>query len=187
MGQAYRRRQSTHAIVAASSTGILFGVRIDQVVEREHRVVELIGQRAYSTALMSGRHGQQHMYQQTGLGELDGVIALPLIVRKCVDEVDKRGSEVVGIYRLSGSVWMKLQVRELFERATASMLNGLANEDAKQVTQAIFAVDLSPEKVPDIHAITGESWCWCWCWYWCWPDISKRFPFLHTPHFTFHT
>ncbi|VEL26741.1 unnamed protein product, partial [Protopolystoma xenopodis] len=59
MGQAYRRRQSTHAIVAASSTGILFGVRIDQVVEREHRVVELIGQRAYSTALMAGRHGQQ--------------------------------------------------------------------------------------------------------------------------------
>lgn len=62
---------------------------------------------------------------------------VPLLVLKCIDEVEKRGTEVVGIYRLCASARRKAQLREAFEK------------NAK-------AVDLSPENVSDIHVVTGK-------------------------------
>ena len=62
---------------------------------------------------------------------------IPVIIKKCIDEVEKRGMEVVGIYRLCASARRKAQLREAFEK------------NAK-------AVDLSPENVSDIHVVTGK-------------------------------
>lgn len=62
---------------------------------------------------------------------------VPLIVQKCVEEVERRGMDVAGIYRLTGSIKMKEHVREA-------------------IHAGVREADLSPEKVPDIHAITGE-------------------------------
>ncbi|KAJ8305833.1 hypothetical protein KUTeg_016378, partial [Tegillarca granosa] len=61
---------------------------------------------------------------------------VPIIIRKCFDEVEKRGLEVVGIYRLCGSARRKAQLREAFEKNAS-------------------AVDLSPQNVSDVHVITG--------------------------------
>ncbi|XP_055884879.1 rho GTPase-activating protein 100F-like [Biomphalaria glabrata] len=61
---------------------------------------------------------------------------VPLIVHKCVQEVERRGLETVGIYRLCGSARRKTMLREAFEADALS-------------------VDLSPENVSDIHVITG--------------------------------
>lgn len=82
--------------------------------------------------------------------------AVPLLIRKCVEEVDRRGTEVVGIYRLSGSVWMKLQVRELFYRTAEKIVQGIAKRNEKAVKIALAALDISADAVPDIHAITGK-------------------------------
>ncbi|XP_076441002.1 rho GTPase-activating protein 100F-like, partial [Babylonia areolata] len=61
---------------------------------------------------------------------------VPLLVKKCVEEVEARGLETVGIYRLCGSARRKIMLREAFEKNAA-------------------AVDLSPENVSDIHVVTG--------------------------------
>lgn len=62
---------------------------------------------------------------------------VPLIVHKCVLEVERRGLDTVGIYRLCGSARRKVILREVFENSAQ-------------------AVDLSPENVSDIHVITGK-------------------------------
>lgn len=62
---------------------------------------------------------------------------VPVIVKKCIEEVEKRGLEVVGIYRLCASARRKAQLREAFEKKAV-------------------AVDLSPENVSDVHVVTGE-------------------------------
>lgn len=84
---------------------------------------------------------------------------VPLVIRRCVEEIERRGSEVVGIYRLSGSVWMKLQVRELFMKTSERVVQGLAKRNLKAVRAANATLDLSAEVVPDIHAITGKPPC----------------------------
>ncbi|XP_052774579.1 rho GTPase-activating protein 100F-like [Mya arenaria] len=61
---------------------------------------------------------------------------VPLLVLKSIAEIERRGMEVVGIYRLCGSSRRKAQLREAFEKNAAN-------------------VDLSPENVSDIHVITG--------------------------------
>ena len=63
--------------------------------------------------------------------------SVPLLVKKCVQEVESRGLETVGIYRLCGSARRKIMLREAFEKNAG-------------------AVDLSPENVSDIHVVTGE-------------------------------
>ncbi len=113
---------------------------------------------AYETTLF-GVSLDEIMYRNrmlSGLGVLPET-AVPLLIRKCVEEVDRRGTEVVGIYRLSGSVWMKLQVRELFTRTAEKITQALAKRNEKAVRGALAALDLSAEVVPDIHAITGKS------------------------------
>ncbi|BHF68993.1 synapse defective 1, Rho GTPase, 2 [Sparganum proliferum] len=81
--------------------------------------------------------------------------AVPLLIRKCVEEVDRRGTDVVGIYRLSGSVWMKLQVRELLTRTADKIIQGISKQNEKAVKVALATLDLSADSVPDIHAITA--------------------------------
>ncbi|XP_062592692.1 rho GTPase-activating protein 100F-like [Saccostrea cucullata] len=61
---------------------------------------------------------------------------VPLLVKKCIKEVEDRGLETVGIYRLCGSARRKAQLREQFEK------------DAE-------GVDLSKDNVTDIHVVTG--------------------------------
>ena len=63
---------------------------------------------------------------------------VPLIVKRCTDEVEKRGLDIIGIYRLCGSETKKQMLREAFEESPE-------------------LVDLSSENVPDINVITGQK------------------------------
>lgn len=62
---------------------------------------------------------------------------VPLVVHKCVQEVERRGLDTVGIYRLCGSARRKAMLREAFENNAQD-------------------VDLSPENVSDVHVVTGK-------------------------------
>lgn len=62
----------------------------------------------------------------------------PLIVKRCLEEVEKRGLDLVGIYRLCGSAVRKKMLREAFEKNP-------------------WLVDLSAEHVPDINVITSKN------------------------------
>ncbi|KAF6197913.1 hypothetical protein GE061_007655 [Apolygus lucorum] len=61
---------------------------------------------------------------------------IPTIVRRCVEEVERRGLDIIGLYRLCGSATKKRILREAFERSPRT-------------------VDLSSDNVPDINVITG--------------------------------
>lgn len=63
-------------------------------------------------------------------------LMVPLLIQKCIMEIEKRGCQVVGLYRLCGSAAVKKELREAFER------------DSKAVT-------LSESQYPDINVITG--------------------------------
>ncbi|VDP70187.1 unnamed protein product [Echinostoma caproni] len=124
------------------SDDVLFGVDIDELMERERIVAELSDCRFPTTVGGGSRPGSNCVY-------------IPLFIRKCIEEIDRRGTEVVGIYRLAGSVWMKLQVRELFNRVTRTTLRAIFHGDRKALEGITGSIDLSPERVPDIHAITA--------------------------------
>ena len=55
-----------------------------------------------------------------------------------IQEIEKRGLDIIGLYRLCGSETKKKMLREAFE----------TNPEA---------VDLSSENVPDINVITSET------------------------------
>ncbi|XP_058159215.1 rho GTPase-activating protein SYDE2 [Dasypus novemcinctus] len=63
-------------------------------------------------------------------------LMVPLLIQKCIMEIEKRGCQVVGLYRLCGSAAVKKELREAFER------------DSK-------TVDLCENQYPDINVITG--------------------------------
>ncbi|NXI79501.1 SYDE2 protein, partial [Rhipidura dahli] len=63
-------------------------------------------------------------------------LMVPLLLHKCILEIEKRGCQVVGLYRLCGSAAVKKELREAFER------------DSKAVT-------LCENQYPDINVITG--------------------------------
>lgn len=65
---------------------------------------------------------------------------VPAIVKRCIDEVERRGMDIIGIYRLCGATTKKNILR-------------LAFEESHDI------VDLSSENVPDVNVITGESDC----------------------------
>ncbi|EAT36687.1 AAEL011253-PA [Aedes aegypti] len=65
-----------------------------------------------------------------------GSAPVPIILRRCVEEVERRGLDIIGLYRLCGSATKKRLLREAFERNSR-------------------AVELTPEHVPDINVITG--------------------------------
>ncbi|KAF7260325.1 hypothetical protein EG68_02615 [Paragonimus skrjabini miyazakii] len=139
----YQPTVSTSLQHASISDDVLFGVPIDELIERERVVAQLMRVRFPSSSAVSSLAPEHAPY-------------VPLFIRKCVEEIDRRGTDVVGIYRLAGSVWMKLQVRELFNRITKSTLRAIFRGDRKAVEAIIEAIDLSAERVPDIHALTGE-------------------------------
>ena len=60
-----------------------------------------------------------------------------MIMMIMVQEIEKRGLDIIGLYRLCGSETKKKMLREAFE----------TNPEA---------VDLSSENVPDINVITSE-------------------------------
>ena len=60
---------------------------------------------------------------------------------KLFQEIEKRGLDIIGLYRLCGSETKKKMLREAFE----------ADPEA---------VDLSSENVPDINVITSRSILW---------------------------
>ena len=59
-------------------------------------------------------------------------------IGKYFQEIEKRGLDIIGLYRLCGSETKKKMLREAFE----------ADPEA---------VDLSSENVPDINVITSED------------------------------
>ncbi|XP_034722339.1 rho GTPase-activating protein SYDE1 [Etheostoma cragini] len=61
---------------------------------------------------------------------------IPLLIQKCVAEIERRGLKVVGLYRLCGSAAVKKELRDWFERNSS-------------------AVCLSEDLYPDINVITG--------------------------------
>ncbi|ELV13691.1 Rho GTPase-activating protein SYDE1 [Tupaia chinensis] len=61
---------------------------------------------------------------------------VPLIIQKCVGQIERRGLRVVGLYRLCGSAAVKKELRDAFERDSA-------------------AVCLSEDLYPDVNVITG--------------------------------
>uniref|UniRef100_A0A3P8WRW0 Synapse defective Rho GTPase homolog 2 n=1 Tax=Cynoglossus semilaevis TaxID=244447 RepID=A0A3P8WRW0_CYNSE len=61
---------------------------------------------------------------------------VPLLISKCINEIEKRGCQVVGLYRLCGSAAVKKELREAFERDS-------------------LAVALCENTYPDINVITG--------------------------------
>ncbi|XP_029440091.1 rho GTPase-activating protein SYDE1 isoform X2 [Rhinatrema bivittatum] len=66
----------------------------------------------------------------------DAAVRVPLLIQKCVSEIEKRGLKVVGLYRLCGSAAVKKELRDAFERDSS-------------------AVALSEELYPDINVVTG--------------------------------
>ncbi|XP_051529547.1 rho GTPase-activating protein SYDE2-like isoform X2 [Myxocyprinus asiaticus] len=73
----------------------------------------------------------RHLVEKEG-----SVLKVPLIIQKCVSEIERRGLRVVGLYRLCGSAAVKKELRDSFERDSA-------------------AVTLSDELYPDVNVITG--------------------------------
>ncbi|XP_076053932.1 rho GTPase activating protein at 100F isoform X3 [Oratosquilla oratoria] len=65
-----------------------------------------------------------------------GLSQVPLIISRCVAEVERRGLDIIGLYRLCGSATKKRLLRDAFERNPR-------------------LVDLSSDNVPDINVITG--------------------------------
>ncbi|ELU03331.1 hypothetical protein CAPTEDRAFT_35861, partial [Capitella teleta] len=63
-------------------------------------------------------------------------LSVPILVKRCIDEVEKRGLDHIGIYRLCGSARRKTQLKEEFEKSPKM-------------------VDLSVDAVSDINVITG--------------------------------
>lgn len=61
---------------------------------------------------------------------------IPHIVRKCVEEIEKRGIQSVGLYRISGNARRKDQLRAQFDKDSTT-------------------VDISADNCPDINVITG--------------------------------
>uniref|UniRef100_A0A4W3GI43 Rho GTPase-activating protein SYDE1-like n=2 Tax=Callorhinchus milii TaxID=7868 RepID=A0A4W3GI43_CALMI len=59
-------------------------------------------------------------------------LCVPLLIHKCVDEIERRGLKTVGLYRLCGSAAVKKELRDSFEREST-------------------AVNLSEEVYPDIN------------------------------------
>lgn len=66
-------------------------------------------------------------------------LLVPVLVKRCIDEVERRGMDIIGIYRLCGADTKKSILRMAFE------------EDPE-------AVDLTSENVPDINVITGRCY-----------------------------
>ncbi|XP_039296189.1 rho GTPase-activating protein 100F isoform X2 [Nilaparvata lugens] len=111
---------STRTMGKSLSSGI-FGADLESVVNRENLTGGVPGGVATSVTMAT----------QSAL-----IASVPIIVRRCVEEIERRGLDIIGLYRLCGSATKKRILREAFERNART-------------------VDLSPDNVPDINVITG--------------------------------
>ncbi|XP_034945998.1 rho GTPase-activating protein 100F isoform X2 [Chelonus insularis] len=111
------KRRGLPVISLATRLAPLFGVDLETVVSRESKTGGVPG--GVSTALA-----------------MSTTANIPIIVWRCVEEVERRGLDIIGLYRLCGSATKKRILREAFERNARS-------------------VDLTPDNVPDINVITG--------------------------------
>ncbi|BES99773.1 Rho-GTPase-activating protein [Nesidiocoris tenuis] len=102
-------RKPKQSIVSRGKTQGIFGTDLETVVNRESIASEILKGDALN---------------------------IPTIVRRCVEEVERRGLDIIGLYRLCGSATKKRILREAFERSPRT-------------------VDLSSDNVPDINVITG--------------------------------
>jgi len=75
---------------------------------------------------------------ETVINRENSGLNVPLIVKRCIEEIEKRGADLVGIYRLCGSAVRKKLLRDSFEKNA-------------------WLVDLTVEHVPDINVITSKS------------------------------
>uniref|UniRef100_A0A1B6E2F1 Rho-GAP domain-containing protein n=1 Tax=Clastoptera arizonana TaxID=38151 RepID=A0A1B6E2F1_9HEMI len=111
----------TRSGVTKSLTSGIFGADLEGIVNRENVTGGVPGGMATSVTLAT----------QSSIN-----VAVPIIVRRCVEEIERRGLDIIGLYRLCGSATKKRILREAFERNART-------------------VDLSPDNVPDINVITG--------------------------------
>lgn len=73
---------------------------------------------------------------------------VPLLMQRCIHQVESRGLDIVGIYRLCGSAVRKRMLREAIERSSTT--------NATSATSGgTWKVDLSAEHVPDINVVTS--------------------------------
>uniref|UniRef100_W5K9S3 Synapse defective Rho GTPase homolog 2 n=1 Tax=Astyanax mexicanus TaxID=7994 RepID=W5K9S3_ASTMX len=87
----------------------------------------------------SEREGEANVFgvEAARVVEREGAgLMVPLIIEKCITEIERRGCQVVGLYRLCGSAAVKKELREAFERDS-------------------HAIELSESNYPDINVITG--------------------------------
>ena len=111
---------------------------ISPVVPQIGSLVPRVG---VAPGVIPGITGGKHLFGanlETVLDRETAGFPVPLIVKRCTDEVEKRGLDIIGIYRLCGSETKKQMLREAFEESPE-------------------LVDLSSENVPDINVITGEN------------------------------
>ncbi|XP_022647159.1 rho GTPase-activating protein 100F-like isoform X1 [Varroa destructor] len=101
-------------------------------VKLRYRNVKQTFQRLPSTSPQTGVFG---VPLDVLIGREQGS-GVPLILKRCIEEVETRGLDIVGIYRLCGSALRKKILREWFERNA-------------------WTVDLTAEHVPDINVITS--------------------------------
>ncbi|XP_049782686.1 rho GTPase-activating protein 100F [Schistocerca cancellata] len=106
-------------VLSGATSGALFGADLETVVNRENLTGGVPGGVATSVTIATQASS-----------------SVPIIIRRCVEEVERRGLDIIGLYRLCGSASKKRILREAFERNART-------------------VDLSPDNVPDINVITG--------------------------------
>ncbi len=70
-------------------------------------------------------------------------LPVPILVKRCVEEVERRGLDHIGIYRLCGSARRKAQLKDEFERNPRN-------------------TDLSVDNVSDVNVITGQCTIICY-------------------------
>lgn len=95
---------------------------------------------AAQLAQTAGVHGANRLFGvalDTVLERETSGYLVPVIVKRCVEEIEGRGLDIIGIYRLCGAEAKKHMLRQAFEESPE-------------------IVDLSSANVPDINVITGK-------------------------------
>ncbi|XP_009697988.1 PREDICTED: rho GTPase-activating protein SYDE1-like, partial [Cariama cristata] len=94
---------------------------------------------------------------------------VPLLIQKCVAEIEKRGLKVVGLYRLCGSAAVKKELRDAFERGI--LKDSLRELPTPLITPTLYHVVLEamakrPPRTPpgERDAVTLLD---------CLPDVEK--------------
>lgn len=103
-------------------------------IEVAYRSVETIFRRGLSVRAQAtfGADLESVVERERGRG-----LGVPAVVWRCVEEIERRGMEQVGVYRVSGSSQRKERLKEEMDRCP-------------------WLTELSHVAVPDINVITGQ-------------------------------